>query len=145
MALLCISYFIALSACLTVIGLLIEHALPPAAPRRWVWCAVIVASVFLPMVLAWLHTSSSIAVFGYELVRLSSVRPDVSEKSVSHNLLDCETMYGSYFNWMWVVSLSTIFVWGLANARRVSRVARPADRTRNTIVDGVPVVVTDAV
>ena len=145
MALLCISYFIAVSACLSAVGVLFEHALPAAAPRRWLWCVTIVASVFLPPVLAVWHTSHVIAIWGYELYRLSASSQSMSGDSLSHNLLDCNALYGTWFNWMWLVSLGSLLAWGIANTRRVSRLARPGNRSRNTIVDGVPVILTDSI
>src|ERR1044071_4172482 len=142
MALLCISYFIAVSACLTTVGLLIEHSLPPAAARRWLWAGIIVVSAFMPPFLAAWHSSPVVAVWGFELFRLPT-HPHPSETSVSHNLLDCNTIYGSYFNWSWLVALGVLLVWGIANALRVSRLSRPGALSRHTIVDGVQVVLTE--
>ena len=142
MALLCISYFIAVSACLTVVGLLVEHSLSPTASRRWLWAAIIVMSAFLPPFLASWHSSSVVAVWGYELFRLPA---HTSETSVSHNLLDCYSLYGSYFNWSWVIALGVLLAWGIANALRVARISRPGSRSSNTIVDGIQVVVTESV
>jgi beta-lactamase regulating signal transducer with metallopeptidase domain len=144
MALLCISYFMAVSACLTVAGLLIEQSLAPAASRRWLWALIIVISAFMPPFLAAWHSSSVVAIWGYELFSLPA-HPHTSETSVSHNLLDCNTIYGSYFNWSWVIALVVLLVWGIANARRVSRLSRPGGLSRNTIVDGVNVVLTESV
>lgn len=144
MALLCISYFIAVSACLTVVGLLVEHSLSPTASRRWLWAAIIVISAFLPPVLASWHSSSVVAVWGFELFRLPA-QTHTSEMSVGHNLLDCYSLYGSYFNWSWLIALGVLLAWGIANAVRVSRISRPGSRSSNTIVDGVQVVVTESV
>lgn len=144
MALLCISYFIAVSACLTAVGLLIEHSLPPVASRRWLWAAIIVTSAFLPPFLAAWHSSSVVAVWGYELFRLPA-QTHSSEMSVGHNLLDCYSLYGSYFNWSWVIALGVLLAWGIANALRVARISRPGSRSSNTIVDGIQVVVTESV
>ena len=144
MALLCISYFIAVSACLTAVGLLIEHSLAPVASRRWLWAAIIVASAFLPPFLAAWHSSSVVAVWGYELFRLPA-QTHSSEMSVGHNLLDCYSLYGSYFNWSWVIALGVLLAWGIANALRVARISRPGSRSSNTIVDGIQVVVTESV
>jgi len=144
MALLCISYFIAVSACLSAVGVLLEHTLPATAPRRWLWCVIIVMSAFLPPVLAAWHSSHVIALWGYELYRLPVSSHAMSEQSLSHNLLDCNATYGSYFNWMWLISLGSLLVWGIANTRRVSRLARGGDKSRRTIVEGVQVTVTDS-
>ena len=142
MALLCISYFISIGACLSVVGLLIEYALPTSAPRRWLWCGVIVVAAFLPPVLAARHSSSVMTLWGYEIAKLPADKTAVSHQGVYHNLLDCNAPYGSTFNWMWVVSLGALFAWGLANTWRVSRISRGE---RNTIVDGIPVILTDSV
>jgi hypothetical protein len=142
MALLCISYFIAISACLSVVGLLIEYALPATASRRWLWSGLIVISMFLPPFLAAGHSSSVISLWGYEIVRLPSDPGGMSHQSLTHNLLDCYSEYGSIFNWMWVVSLGVLFTWGLWNTWRVSQIR---SRSSTTIVDGIQVLLTDSV
>lgn len=141
MALLCISYFIAISACLSVVGLLIEYALPATSPRRWLWCAVIIVSAFLPPFLAATHSSPVIALWGYQIARLPAYHATASDHSLHHNLLDCSAAYGSTFNWMWLVSLGALFAWGLANTWRVSQISR----NRHTIVEGVEVILTDSI
>jgi len=45
---LCILYVNFIGACLSIIGHLVERALPATASRRWIWCAVIALSMAVP-------------------------------------------------------------------------------------------------
>src|ERR1700736_4144431 len=45
---LCILYVNFIGACLSIVGHLVERALPATSSRRWIWCAVIVFSMALP-------------------------------------------------------------------------------------------------
>ena len=45
---LCMLYTIAVGTCLALAGLLLERALPPAWPRRWIWCSTLVLSIVVP-------------------------------------------------------------------------------------------------
>ena len=45
---LCILYVNAVGALLAIAGISIERLLPTTAPRRWLWCLIIPASMFVP-------------------------------------------------------------------------------------------------
>src|SRR5687768_307530 len=44
----CFLYVIAIGACLGGVAWLVERALPRTAPRRWIWCLAIAASLIIP-------------------------------------------------------------------------------------------------
>jgi len=73
MALLCISYFIAVSACLSAVGVLLEHTLPATAPRRWLWCVIIVMSA-----LGWAQMSREVRGKTLALARVDYVRAAIA-------------------------------------------------------------------
>ena len=58
LALVCLLYVIAFTACLGVAALLTERALPPSAPRRWVWSLAILLSMVVPPVYQAQHKAS---------------------------------------------------------------------------------------
>ena len=123
---LCILYVNAVAMLLGVAGVLTERVLPATFPRRWLWCIIIPVSVFLPGYYRWHHNWSVV-------------------EALQQPAMVAQT-YDTSINRVWLTASAMLLLWGLANAWRVSRVVWVSRRERGpTIVDGVPVVVTDAV
>jgi beta-lactamase regulating signal transducer with metallopeptidase domain len=115
---------------LGVAGVLAERALPAAFSRRWVWCIVIPVSVVLPGYYRGHHNWSVMEALQQPAMRAAT--------------------YDTTINRVWLTASAMLLLWGLANAWRVSRVIRLSRRERGdnagrAIVDGVTVVVTDAI
>jgi beta-lactamase regulating signal transducer with metallopeptidase domain len=127
---LCILYVNAVGALLCVAGMLTERALPVAFPRRWLWCVMIPMSVALP---------------GYYRGHHSWA---VADPLVEHATR--AATYDTTINRVWLTVSAVLLLWGIASAWRVSRVIslsrrRQLDTSGPTIVDGIPVVVTDLI
>jgi hypothetical protein len=148
---LCIFYVIAVGTCLGLFGLLVERLLPPRAPRRWLWCAIIAMSIVLPGYYRWHHNWSVLEA----LDRHAVGQPPVHALGIaSLSVLDRDwwlgtRAYDATINRFWLGISALLIVLGVANAWRVSRVVRRSRRPRGTAsgpttVDGVPVVLTDS-
>lgn len=122
---LCILYVNVVGALVGAIGLLLEDVLPARIARRWVWVLLMPLSVFLP---------------GYYRVHHSAPVADWVGRVES---------YDAMINPLWKTASILLLMWGAANLFRVAYlvwVARRQSGNRTpTIVDGVPIVVTDAV
>jgi bla regulator protein BlaR1 len=124
---LCILYVTAVGTLLGAAGLLVERVLPTAAARRGVWCLIIPTSVALPGIYRAKHAWPV------------TFQPD---------LWACTESFDTTINRLWLIASGLLVIWGLTNAMRVwdvvsSSRARRGDRRKPTIVDGVPVIVTD--
>jgi hypothetical protein len=115
---LCILYVIAIATLLGVAGLLLEHARPARATRRWIWCVSIALSMTVPPLYQAKHSSSVTGMIGES--RIDSFDPIVMK--------------------LWILTSALLLVWGLFNAWRVSRIARGGAAT----VEGIKVVVSDS-
>lgn len=125
---LCFLYVIALGTCLGLAGMAVERAAPETWPRRWVWCAVIALTMMIPPVYQARHTSmvASAGDRGGWLERLSVVEPVLMRA--------------------WIIGSALLFLWGIYELWRVSRIVRQAqkDAPGRVTLDGVSVVVTDS-
>lgn len=147
---LCVLYVIVVGTMLGVAGLLVERALPPGAPRRWMWCAIIPASIFIPGYYRWHNNWSVIAALERHSGSLSSTS---ASGAGSFPLFDPQwwahtESYNAAINRFWLIASATIIAWAVANAWRVSRIVRLSRRNtrpQHRVVDGVSVLVTDAV
>lgn len=119
---LCILYTIALGWSLGLIGLLVERALPPTAPRRWIWCLAIALSVLTPAT--------------YQAKHNMPVAAEVAGDPSWWALIGT---YDPLIGKLWMGASALLALWGLLTVVRVSLLPRKA-----TIVDGVPIVVTDS-
>ena len=147
MAPLCLLYFAAVALCLGFAGHLADRALPPTAPRRWIWSLALVGAVILPPLLSAQHSSHVIDLWGRELIRLPDVQLN-GATAMSRNWLECSATYGRTLLPFMLGATILLLLWGLANAVRVSRLVRGARGSRSadveqTVIDGVEVVVTD--
>ena len=148
---LCILYFTAVGALLGTIGTLIERLLPAAAPRRWIWCAIIPLSVALPGYYRF-HNNWSITAALEHHSRNGAVGPiapgsfAILDPAWWAGIRDCDPI----INTLWVVASALVLIWGVVNAVRVSAIVRSSngdhDRSADaTIIDGVRVLVTEHV
>ena len=135
---LCILYVNAVGVLLGIAGISIERLLPTTAPRRWLWCLIIPASMFVP---------------GYYRMHHNWVVTDgvpATDLSIAADFRNWWARTGSIDSainrvW-WTVSL-VLLVWGVANALRVAFLVamsrRQSEGRKAPVVDGVPIVVTD--
>lgn len=138
---LCILYVNVIGACLGVAAMLVERALPAAWPRRWVWCAAIAVSMTLPAVYrvrhAWILADPAPHHAG------SGLRPVLDRAWWVH--IDS---FNGVVNRVWLTTSGAVILWSLlsmgwvAAAIHLSRGERE-NRGRATVVDGVPVLVTE--
>ena len=151
MAPLCLLYFFAVGSWLAAAGLLAERALPPSAPKRWVWCVTMVSSVVLPMLLSMTHSSHVIGLWGHEILHMPSAHHamDAGSPSTLDEWLDCRADLGGVLLRVWLVGTALVLAWATASAWRVRLLVRStsgqSSDARMTVVDGVQVVVTDRV
>jgi bla regulator protein blaR1 len=146
---LCILYVTAVGTLLGVVGLLAERVLPATFPRRWVWCVIIPISLFLPGLYRARHTVTVIEV-------QQAVQPPLGNALGTGSLAALDPAwwahtesYDTTIERLWLTMSAMLLLWGLASAWRVSRVSSPSHTRRGenrgpTIVDGIPVVVTDS-
>ena len=150
MAPLCLLYFATVALCLGAAAHLADRALPPTAPRRWIWALALTGAVILPPLLSAQHSSHVIDLWGRELVRLPDVDPSgaTAQSAMSRNWLECSAAFGQTLLVIWLGATILLLLWGIANAVRVGRLVRGAPGSRGTgvepiVVDGVEAVVTD--
>ena len=148
---LCILYVIAVSTLLGCAATFIERALPQRWPRRWLWCLTIAASVVIPPVSRANHTSSVTSLF-----ERGAGQPSFGDAfgTLARSALDPAWWarvegWNTAINRMWIVASLGLIIWGLAGALRVARLVHRARSARSragrpTVIDGVQVVVTDA-
>ncbi|MFL5637274.1 MAG: M56 family metallopeptidase [Gemmatimonadaceae bacterium] len=146
---LCILYVNLVGACLVAAALLIERTLPAAWPRRWLWCAVIPVSMFVPGYYRNHHNWSVVAALENQAPHTSLAE---SLGGGSFPMLDPHwwthtDSYDMAIHRFWVIASAILIAWALANAWRVSRIVRLArrqsERNETAIIDGVPVLITD--
>ncbi|HEX9309897.1 MAG TPA: M56 family metallopeptidase [Gemmatimonadaceae bacterium] len=146
---LCILYVNAVGTLLSVVGLLVERMLPVAAPRRWVWCAVIPISMIVPGYYRMHHNWSVIPAIEQGVTTSLGHALGTASSNLSDPAWWAHTeSYDVRINLLWQVISGMLIIWGLTNAMRVSHIvssSRPgrANPRQPTIVDGVPVVITD--
>jgi bla regulator protein BlaR1 len=148
---LCILYVIAVSTLLGITGLIVERVLPARFPRRWVWCVIIPLSAFLPGYYRAHHTVSVVDVLGQQSVggSLGHALGIASLGPLDPAWWARAQSYDTIINPLWLTASALLVIWGLANVWRVSHLVSVSRRRRGdpgkpTIVDGVPVVVTDS-
>lgn len=135
---LCILYVNAVGVLLGIAGISIERLLPTTAPRRWLWCLIIPASMFVPGFYRLHH--NWIVTDGVPATDLS-IAADFRNWWARTGSMD------SAINRVWWTVSLVLLVWGVANALRVAFLVavsrRQAGTRKSPVVDGVPVVVTD--
>jgi bla regulator protein BlaR1 len=146
---LCILYVTAVGTLLGVVGLLAERVLPATFPRRWVWCVIIPISTFLPGLYRARHTVTVIEVQQAVQLPLGNAFRTGSLAALDPAWWAHTESYDSTIERVWLTASAMLLLWGLASALRVSRASSPSHTRRGgnrgpTLVDGVPVVVTDS-
>jgi beta-lactamase regulating signal transducer with metallopeptidase domain len=131
---LCILYVNAVGALLGIAGRLTERALPASFARRWVWAIVIPISLFVP---------------GYYRTHHAAAVGTTSLTATNDGFWARVESLDLTINRVWLVVSALLVVWMLLNAARVwnavvaSRMGRRG-QSGPTVVDGVDVIVTDA-
>ena len=155
---LCILYVNFIGGCLSIIGHLVERALPATSSRRWIWFAVIVFSMALPGYYRYHHF--------WDVPAAGSVQPaagQTAEQTAPQPLALAMALvspfdrdfwariesYDMKINQVWLIVSGLLVIWAVTNAMRVSHVvgsSRPeqTDPPTPTMIDGVPILVTDA-
>ena len=142
---LCILYVNAVGALLGIAALSIERLLPASVSRRWIWCLIIPLSMFVPgfyrMHHNWVvtdtasHASGSSMALGFALTPFDR---DWWARTESYDVM---------INRVWWTISLVLLVWGVVNALRVAVLIalsrRSAGSRTSSVVDGVPIVVTD--
>jgi beta-lactamase regulating signal transducer with metallopeptidase domain len=147
---LCILYVIAIGTLLGYAGLLVERVLSATAQRRWVWCVVIALSLALPGFYRVQHNWSITTAFEQQ----NAHPPDhalaaASLTALNPGLWEHVQSYDRIINRIWMYTSALLVIWALGNAGRVWRLVsvsrkRYGQRGQPTVVDGIPVVVTDS-
>ena len=146
----CILYVNAVGLCLGLVALFLERAMPAASPRRWIWFVIIPISMAIPgFYRCTTHGPSS--------TRSSSSRHShrSATRSERHRSPCWTRIYGPGSNRtirpsveLWLTISAFLLLTGLASAWRVSRAVGSGGRrgraNGRAVVDGVPVVVTEA-
>ena len=135
---LCVLYVNVMGAFFGVVGLLIERVYPANWSRRWLWCAVIAVSMFMPGYARVHNNSSVMAAFDHKSAAVSWMDPGWFLRAEAMNI---------WIQRIWLTATILLMVWGIAHIARVSLLLRSARRQAKedpAIIDGVPVVVTDS-
>jgi beta-lactamase regulating signal transducer with metallopeptidase domain len=149
--LVCILYVIAVGTLLGMAGLLVERVLPPTTTsRRWIWCAVIAINVIVPGIYQAKHRSSVTDVLEHHVVhsRLGHTVGTASLNALDQGLAARIESLNPTINRLWTIVSWMLVLWGLATAARVyflvARSRRRGTSRAPSMVDGVPVLVTDS-
>jgi beta-lactamase regulating signal transducer with metallopeptidase domain len=135
---LCVLYVNVIGAFLTVVGLWAEKVFPITWPRRWLWCAIIGLSLFLPGYARTHNNSSVLAAIEHESGAMSWLDPSWFLRAESMNV---------WVQGVWATGTLLLLLLGIMNIARVSLLIRSARRKTTgepDTVDGVPVIVTDS-
>ena len=148
---LCILYVNAVGFCLGLAGLFLERTFPAGAARRWLWCLLIPTSIILPGLYRYHHH------FGVGSAVQAAAAAEVSDAPgvFSASLLGSPVWarlesHNAAVVTLWNLASALLLCWGLTNAVRVALAINASRRKRYsegrpTIVDGIPVVVTDGI
>ena len=152
---LCILYVNFIGACLSVVGHLVERALPATASRRWVWFAVIVFSMALPGYYRYHHSwdvtaGSEQAVAGQTTQPTQALAFGTAWLSpIDRDFWARIESFDPKINQLWLIISGLLLIWAVTNAMRASDVVgssrgNQSDPRTPTVIDGVPIVITDA-
>ena len=152
---LCILYVNFVGGCLSVVGHLVERALPATFARRWIWFAVIVFSMALPGYYRYHHSWDVTAGSGQAAAgQISNPTQALALGTAWLSPFDKDfwariESYDVRINQFWLIFSGLLLIWAVTNAMRVSHVVGSSrggqtDPRTPTVIDGVPIVVTDA-
>jgi len=153
---LCILYVNFIGGCLSIIGHLVERALPATFARRWMWLAVIVFSMALPGYYRYHHSwdvpsAASVQAAGQPAEKTAPQTIGLATALLSPFDRDFWARIESYdtkINRVWLIVSGLLLIWAVTNAMRVSHVigssrGEQTDPGIPTMIDGVPILVTD--
>ena len=147
---LCILYVNAVGMCLGLVALLLERTLPAASPRRWIWCVIIPISMVIPGLYRAHHTWSIVDAFEQQAAQppLAHALGTASLTVLDPGMWAQIQSYDTSINRVWLAISAFLLLSALASAWRVSHIVSQSRRVPRhaggpSIVDGVPVVVTD--
>ena len=146
---LCILYVTAMGVLLGAAGLIVERALPNGWPRRWVWCVVIPASLFVPGYYRFHHAVAVNHLEGQESTAMHAMGGSWLGTIDSGLWMRVES-WDDAINRVWHLASWLLIAWGVASVARVSWIVWRSFRSRGApespaVVDGVPVLVTSSV
>lgn len=132
----CLPYVIAVGFLLGMAGVLCERLMPASMSRRWMWCAIIAASVALPGYYRYHHAFALAGTFEGALI--------AADPALLGRIRAVDEVIGR----AWVFVTVGLGSWALVSAGWVSHVVR-ASRVRlrgsaPAAIDGVPVVITES-
>ena len=149
---LCILYVNAVATLLGVAGMLVERTLPTTTTsRRWLWCAVIVITLTIPPIYQANHRSSVADVLDHQVIgsSLGHAFGPASLTAFDQGLSAWVLSLNPIVNQFWMIASAMLVLWGLATAARVWFLVRSSRRGETahapSVVDGVPVLVTDSI
>lgn len=144
---LCILYVNAMGWLFGAVGLTLERAAPARVARRWIWCAVISISLVVPGYYRSNHAVAVSDMLGNDAAWTSRNPAGAPIGPLDPAWWAHVQSYDAVVNRISVVASILVVLWGFANACRVSRLVAAAGAgtrgQRSTLVDGVPVIVTD--
>lgn len=145
MSILCMAYFVAFGAVLGAAGLLVERSLPARARRRWLWLALIVLSIALPILTAFQRSSADLSVLGLHVASVPGVINAAGEWHAGPGSawLHCDARNSAMFMRLSWGAAALFLLWGLAGGRRAAHLAGVG--VGEYSVDGARVLVTDSV
>lgn len=135
---LCILYVNVVGALLGFVGLLVERALPAGFARRWVWCLLIPMSMVLPGLYRANHSMSVLDMFS---------TGDSGTAASGASWWQRIESWDPLISRGWALASLLVLAVGVANVLRVAYLvygARFRGASSASVVDGVPVVVTDS-
>jgi bla regulator protein blaR1 len=155
---LCILYVNFIGGCLSIIGHLVERALPATSSRRWIWFAVIVFSMALPGYYRTHHSWDITAAGSEQPTGAQTVEQGAPQtlgltkallSPIDRDFWARIESYDSKINRVWLIASGLLLIFAVTNAMRVSHVilssrGEQADPRIPTEMDGVPIVITDA-
>ena len=141
---LCILYVNVVGALLTMVGVSIERLLPATATRRWLWCLIIPLSMFVPGFYRGHHN--------WIVTDTAHLSAPATASAAALTPFDRDwwartQAYDPTIGRVWQTVSLILLVWGVANALRVAFLVAMSRRQSGSrgpsVVDGVPIVVTD--
>jgi len=141
---LCILYVNAVGALFGMVGLSVERLLPPNISRRWLWCLVIPLSMFVP---GFYRMHHNWVVTDIPRTTATSLASGFAMTPFDRAWWARTESYDTTINRVWWTISLILLVWGVVNAVRVAYLVATSRRAggsrKPSVVDGVPIVVTD--
>ena len=134
---LCILYVTAIGLLLGIIGDHVERLLPATMSRRWVWCAVLAASVALPGYYRYHH-----------VLAIGGASGSATYAGLGAGVFQQISAFDSVIGRVWRVVTVLLGLWALVNAGWVTHLVRASrigrSRPGSSVAGDIPIVVTDS-